>query len=97
MICIDTNVLLRYLLWDDEALNAVYTFDVAAWQLPQRPAFLRLAGRDGSGARPEQVRQRLLAPDVDEPVFAGGVRAAALPPAETGRDIPGSRSIAPGG
>ena len=44
----------------------------------QRPALLRLSRRNGPGAHAEQVRQRLLAPDVNEPVFAGGDRERAL-------------------
>ena len=44
----------------------------------QRPALLRLPHRNGPGAHPEQVRQRLLASDVNEPVFAGGDRERAL-------------------
>ena len=44
----------------------------------QRPALLRLSRGNGPGTHAEQVRQRLLAPDVDEPVFAGGDRERAL-------------------
>ena len=44
----------------------------------QWPTLLRLSRRNGTGAHAEQVRQRLLAPDVNEPVFAGGDRERAL-------------------
>ena len=44
----------------------------------QRPAFPGFADRNGPGADAEQVCQRLLAPDVDEPILAGGDRERAL-------------------
>ena len=44
----------------------------------QRPTLLRLLHRNGPGAHAEQMRQRLLAPDMDEPVLGRGDRERTL-------------------
>ncbi len=44
----------------------------------QRPDLLRLVRRNGPGANAEQMRQRLLASDVDEPILGGGDRQRSL-------------------